>query len=194
MNFPPYIAICGWPKSGKDEVAKALCNSPLLDARKVDDGLCLRLAAPHLFGCDHDDPFSQDGKLREYETVSGVKSVRWMLGELGTALENHFGEAFIPYAALNRAKSMAARNDGSCFVFPSVRKSQPWHYKESGAIVVEVRRPGVGDSGNDFDRWDARAVDTIIFNNRGLRDLHLAVDKMIAIIAHTGKPPSEVYA
>lgn len=193
MTIPRYIALCGWPKSGKDEVALSLQKHH--NVVRVDDGLCLRLACRDLFGCSPDDPFSQAGKARVYDTIKGPQEVRWMLGELGNALEHHFGEGFMPYNAMRHAETLAGLNpEYRHFVFPSVRKSQPLFYKEKGALVIEVRRPGIGDSGNDFDKWDATHVDVVVHNDSTLEALDRAVQDTFWKLEHFGEVEREVMA
>lgn len=173
MSFPRYIALCGWPTAGKDEVAASLNNH--FGAVIIDDGLCLRKAVPHLFGCEPDDPFTHKGKSKVYDTIDGPHDVRWMLGELGTALEDRFGDGFMPHNAMKHADDIRKTTRQQVFVFPSVRKTQPQYYKNKGGFVVEVQRPTAIDSGNDFDRWDQSVVDMTIHNDSTLEALDRAV-------------------
>lgn len=193
MTIPRYIALCGWPKSGKDEVAKSLAR--YFATITIDDGHCLRQAAPTLFGCDAIDPYTQEGKSRVYETIAGPKEVRWMLGELGNALENHFGEGFMPYTAMEHAERRVVPGQSRPrFVFPSVRKSQGQFYKAKGALVVEVHRPGVEDSSHAFDAWDKSYVDMTIINDSTLEALDRAVHEAFWDIEHFSERPKVVYA
>lgn len=187
---PRYIALCGWPKSGKDEVAK------LLDAKAgyklIDDGVVLRHAVPGLFGCDPEDPFSQEGKSKTYPTVCGDKSVRWMLGELGNALEKHFHEDFMPFAAVRMAEERWQTGKSERFVFPSVRKRQGWFYRRQGGIIVRIDRPGVLPSEFEFDKWDESCVEYVLHNNGTLKDLEKGVDKLLnAISLYGGRNPGD---
>lgn len=178
--FFKYVALSAWPHSGKDEVAKAFVRHA--NAELVDDGLPLRLAAPLLYGFDESLPFTQEGKATLVDTPNGQETVRVLLGDLGKQQEAKYGNGFMPFRALQMCAEVERRAMVPCFVFPSVRRDQGAHYKRlrPGEVLhLEIRRPGVGDSGNDFDQWDAASVDHIIQNDGTLEQLDARVADII---------------
>lgn len=175
--IPKYLCLNGWPKSGKDEVANLFVKH--LNAEKVDDGLPLRLAAPHLYGFDPSWPFSQEGKAKIVETPTGPRTVRDLLGTLGNHQEAEFGNGFLPFRALQMAAEVERRlGHEHIFVFPSVRKDQGAHYKAFApeqTFVMEVSRPGTPPSEYAFDQWDHSQVDAVLNNDGTLEDLEAMV-------------------
>lgn len=170
----PLVALCGWPKSGKSEIAKILHEN--LGAQVVDDGRVLRDACKALYGLSESDVSTQEGKAATRQVCGRNFQHRQLLGDLGNLLERYYGEQIIPELTLARLRQEDPYLlNAPLYVFPSVRKTQGITYKAAGGIVVEVRRPGCGDSGNDFDRWDASLVDMVIDNDGSLEDLQLQV-------------------
>jgi hypothetical protein len=172
------IGICGWPGAGKDEVAQTLQAS--FGYRVVDDGACLRNAAPSLFGFDPSLPFTRQGKGEFVDTPSGSKTVRDILGTLGNLVEAEYGSHFMPFMAVRSAKLDNAQTGHNNFVFPSVRKSQGQFYKDQGGIIIQVSRPGLEPSSHQFDKWDAANVDVFIENDGSLEDLA----RSVGIVVH----------
>lgn len=172
-RLPKYIALCGWPKSGKDEVAKILAS--LLNARVIDDGEPLRYAAPRLFGYDANLPYTQEGKATQVDTPTGRMTVRQTLGDLGKFLEGTYGHEFMAWRAIREAE----RYSHNHFIFPSVRRSSASAFKGLDSIVIEVRRPGYDSSPHDFDWFDPAHVDHVIHNTGDLADLRLLVQAFI---------------
>ncbi|CCG43265.1 hypothetical protein [Magnetospirillum molischianum] len=159
----PYIALCGWPKSGKSEVAQILEEE--FGAITVDDGRALRDAGIVLYGLTEWHVSTQEGKASFVEVCGQKVQVRQLLGDLGQMLEDRYGEQVVPEMALRQVKKMRElRSDTDLFVFPSVRKTQGLAYKRAGGVVVEVVRSGVQPSPYAFDRYDAGLVDYSIVN------------------------------
>ncbi|MCR9222953.1 MAG: hypothetical protein NXH70_02690 [Hyphomonas sp.] len=165
-RLPKYIALCGWPKSGKDEVAKILAS--LLDARVIDDGEPLRFAAPRLFGYDANLPYTQEGKATLIDTPEGKITVRQSLGDLGKHLEATHGHEFMAWRAIRETE----RYSNPHFIFPSVRRSSASAFKGLDSIVIEVRRPGYDSSPHDFDWYDPAHIDYVIHNDGDVDQLH----------------------
>ena len=181
------IAVCGWPGAGKDEIANTL--NLLYGFRRIDDGLCLRQAVPYLFDCNSVDPFTREGKDKIVDTVEGRKSVRYLLGTLGDALEDYFGEFFMPYNAVRQARQVEEEEGNRNFVFPSVRKNQGVYYKRQGGYVVEVERPGIEPSSHKFDQWNRDIVDAVIVNDGTVEDLKNSAARLMLnldrLLTHT---------
>jgi hypothetical protein len=154
-----FIALIGHPKSGKSEVQKII--SELYRAMPVDDGAPLRDMAMKYLNLSYNDVHTQEGKDKIVSLCGHRMEVRQFLGRLGNAMEREFGEYALPEMAMNSTKTML----GDMFTFGSVRKGQGWCYKQHGGLVIEVVRPGVGPSGNDFDRYDPKSADIAIHNN-----------------------------
>ena len=187
-SFPKYICLNGWPKAGKDEVAKIFGKH--LNAETVDDGLPLRLAAPHLYGFDQSWPFSQEGKMKMVQTPTGPRSVRDLLGTLGNQQEAEFGNGFMPFRALQLAAEVEARAGHDMhFVFPSVRKDQGQFYQEFApgqVTIIQVDRPDVEPSPFAFDIWDRTKVDAVIHNDGSLEALEQSVLNLIGFYQDYG--------
>lgn len=180
-NFPKYIALCGYPQSGKDEVAKQLAGL-LGNARVIDDGEPLRLAAPHLFGFDPSLPFTQEGKATEVETPAGPKTVRYILGELGKYVESHYSHEFMVWRALmetQRPENIPFEH----FIFPSVRRSSASAFSGTDHIVIEIKRPGYDSSPHDFDWYDPEFVTHQIHNTGTIQDLYDQVKELIEVVS-----------
>ncbi len=168
-----FIGLCGWPGAGKDEVAAIMQKQ--YDYQPIDDGLCLRQAIPYLFGFERTLPYTREGKDTVIETVAGPRTVRDLLGTVGGLMENEYGTGFMPHAAMRNAQVQFEQTGQTLFVFSSVRKDQPWHYKEQGGKIIQINRPGVKPSPHPFDAWDEASVDAVIDNNGSLEDLAASV-------------------
>lgn len=168
------IAICGHPRSGKTEVQRLL--QKLYGVEPIDDGWPLRDYAMRHMGASHFDVCTEPGK-RSLAYMSGEPVVdartgehltwRRVLGLIGMQFEELFGGNHLPRCALLRVKS----KPGAVYSFASVRRDQPLFYKQHGALVVEVSRPDVGPTGNDFDVWNGSVTDFVINNDGSLADL-----------------------
>lgn len=174
-----HVALVGWPKSGKDTVARMLEEE--FGGVIVDDGAILRQALPILTGIDPDLPYSQEGKATVVRVGDREEQVRHGLGELGNWLEDRYGQDIVPI----RAIEIAQQQHGDAypfFIYSSVRKAQGRVYKRYGGVVIEVARPGAGDSGNAFDWYDPGLVDITIPNNGSLDDLRDFVKELPRLI------------
>lgn len=172
-RLPKHIALCGWPKSGKDEVSKIFAS--LLNARVIDDGAPLREAAPLLFAYDRTLPYSQEGKETRVEAPNGYPTVRQTLGDLGKFLEDTYGEEFMAWRAIKEVE----RYPHLHFIFPSVRRSSATAYRKVGGIVIEIRRAGYNSSPHDFDWYDPNLVTHVIHNDGDLAQLRRVVEDFI---------------
>lgn len=166
IKFPPLIALCGNPKSGKSEVQRILEKHGVVP---VDDGLPLRTFGMRWFGLTKDQVFTQAGKLETIQIDGKDWEVRKILGELGNALEAKFGPNVMPFMACNNL------TEGLSYSFGSVRRRQGAYYQERGGIVLEITRPGVEPSGNEFDTYDTSIVDCVIENDGTLEQLEKRV-------------------
>ena len=174
-----HVAICGWPKSGKDEVARMLEDE--FNGVVVDDGAILRETLPILLGIDPMLPYSQNGKATRVSVGDRSEQVREGLGELGNWLEDRYGPYIMPIRAMQTAQEK--HPDANFYIYPSVRKEQGRAYKMAGGVVIEVARPGVGDSGNEFDCYDRKLVDITLTNDGTLDDLRALVKSLPLLLA-----------
>lgn len=159
FSSPVYIALCGWPKTGKSEVQKILESR--YGAVSVDDGEPMRDFAIRHLGATFEDVHTQEGKARMV-TLYGGKTMTWreFLGEFGNRIEELLGPDSIPEMAI--AKSRAP---GQIYAFGSVRREQGFVYRRAGGIVIEVRNKFVPPSPHDFDRYNQAAVQFVIENH-----------------------------
>ena len=165
------IALCGAPGAGKTEVQNYLRDT--YGVLPVDDGHPLRDFAMRHLGLSKWHVSTQEGKASMVFLPGGkTMTVREALGELGNRVEEVFGPDAIPEMALMQAGEPRA------YSFGSVRRQQGRVYKERGAIIIEVRRPGCVIV-NEFDRYDPQYVDYVIDNNRTVEVLHRRVDYAI---------------
>jgi hypothetical protein len=162
-----HVAICGYPKSGKTELATILCEE--FGGVLIDDGAILRKAVPTLYGINPEDCYTHEGKNRSYRVLARTETVREMLGCLGDYLEGRYGENFIPTRAM--AEARRSFPNAPFYVYPSVRKTQAWAYRDAGGVALQIDRPGVGPSGNPFDEWNRDFIDLVIYNGFTLADL-----------------------
>lgn len=181
MRLPKLFAIVGVPLAGKTTVQKILFEKH--GVLPVDDAEPLRSIAMRHFGLTYDDCYTQAGKKRRSLVVDQEYEHRVILGEIGDALEQKFGDFILPW--------MATRSlpDDKSYSFGSVRRTQPLFYASKGGIVIEVQNPLARPTGNAWDEYDRAAIDYVIRNDglaRGLshaaalRDLENKVDEMIA--------------
>ena len=176
----PFIGICGNPGSGKSEVQRILDVNH--GVKPVDDGYALREFAMNNLGLTWDTVSTQEGKAQPITVCGKEITVRQFLGRVGNALEAEFGDQIIPEITLKRL--MARDGFSGTYSFGSVRKTQGLTYRKAGGVIIEVRRPGVGPSGNDFDKFDRRLVDHVIRNRGSLVELEAAVAKVWERIQH----------
>src|SRR5207253_8577408 len=92
---------------------------------------------------------TQEGKASKAVLPGGKTRVdREAVGELGNRIEDLFGPDVVPEMALAWAAREASdfsgwrRGVAPAFCFGSVRRKQGRVYKEAGATVVEIVRPG----------------------------------------------------
>lgn len=175
------IALCGAPGAGKTEVQRYLVEH--YGVRAVDDGHPLRDFAMRHLGLSKWHVTTQEGKASSVVLPGGkTMVVREALGELGNCLEDLFGPDVVPDMAL----AWAARDartyamwpghlQSQVYCFGSVRRAQGRVYKEAGATVVEIVRPG-RQCINDFDKYDPAFVDVTIANNGDLKTLHERIE------------------
>lgn len=166
-NIPPYIAICGYPGSGKTLVQSILNKD--YGTVGVDDALPLREFAVTNLGLTWDQVLTQDGKKEYVEILGRTWQVREILGELGNRFEAMFGKNIMPAMAINRIKDHAY--PGASFSFGSVRRDQGAYYSNVGGIVLGIDNPSVGPSPYEFDQFDRSVVDYWIYNDAPLRGL-----------------------
>lgn len=170
QELPRLIALCGHPKSGKTEVQRFLIS---LGYNPVDDGWPMRDFAIRHLGLSPHQVQTQEGKA-EHVTVAGkVFQVRDILGQLGNQLEAMFGADGIPFMA------MQGLRDGKRYCFGCVRREQGAFYKRQGGVVIGVRRPGVGPSPFEFDRFNETLVDHWIENSGDLNDLEVEIESLM---------------
>jgi hypothetical protein len=162
--MPPFIALCGWPKAGKTTIQR------LLQKRwgylPQDDGRVLREAAKILYGLTDWHVSTQEGKASKIVVCGRETTVRFALGNLGDLLEAQWGTQFIPEATLRDCLAPWGGDVSKAprMSFGSVRKDQGITYRRHGGIVVAVRRPGIPEPENAFDRFDPAYVDVWIDN------------------------------
>lgn len=168
MSLPPIIALCGHPGAGKTEAQKILFN--LFGYVPVDDGLPLRRIAMNWLGATEEQVSTPAGKASAIEINGRPWIMRDVLGEIGNAFEEKFGGDVIPLMAFNQYR-IGTSLSRARHCFASVRRQQGWFYKRRGGVVIEVRRPGVGPSAYEFDRFDPAAVDAVVDNDGTLLDL-----------------------
>lgn len=173
MIRPRYVGLCGAPQVGKTEIAQHLQRR--FRACVVDDGQVLREAAVKLFGGCWADYNTQEGKARTRLVCGKEYTNRQLLGQLGNLLEGHFGDQFMPEAAIEMAGDTSVT--APLFVFPSVRKNQGITYRAHGGVVIEVTRPGCVPV-NDFDHYDKSLVSYTISNGGSLQELISRVDEL----------------
>lgn len=94
---------------------------------------------------------------------------RDVLGRIGNALEQQFGENNLAWLATRHLDSTQR------YSFGSVRLQQGIVYRAKGGVIIGVRRPGVGPSRYEFDRFDESLVDIWIDNDGRLDHLEQRV-------------------
>jgi hypothetical protein len=162
--FPPFIGLCGNPKSGKSEVQKILEDS--YGVRPIDDGWHLRRIAVDDLGLTWEQVSTQEGKASYVEILGKRWQVRDILGSLGKKLEDLMGEHIMPHMACQ------GLDLGDCsYSFGSVRKTQGAYYKARGGIILGIVNPLAGPSMYDFDWFDPALVDVWITNDAQSRGL-----------------------
>ena len=161
------VPFCGIPQSGKTECQK------ILEARfaihPIDDGRFLRETTAEMLEIPYQWTTTTEGKNKKVVLGGREWTVREVLGELGNAIEDKFGELIIPTLALRDAEtvqrlSQKALNGCS---FGSVRKTQPAAYlaaKNYKCLVIEVVREGAEPTGNGFDLYDKTLIQYTFLN------------------------------
>lgn len=184
LNLPRYIAICGFPTSGKSKVQEFLQSYGVCP---VDDGRVLRDTCKVCFDLTEEQVTTQAGK-REFVTFNGRQvQVRDLLGEMGNYLERQYGPEIIAEFAVRaaHAKYGSHLRAGYSVSFGSVRREQAADYKRIGktlggdAICLGVRRPGVPPSPFEFDAFNPANVDVWIENDGDLNQLRRRVDDFV---------------
>jgi hypothetical protein len=157
-DYPKFIALCGYPNSGKSTVQDILNKQ--YGVIPVDDGAFLRKAAMDWFNLSYSDTHTQDGKAQYTDICGKAWQNRDILGTLGSILEATFGDQVVPTITLNGLEVQP----GVIYSFGSVRKNQGLTYKAAGGVVVEIVRPGF-EARYDFDEYDRDLVDITINND-----------------------------
>ena len=182
VKLPPFVALCGNPKSGKSLAQKILEDN--FGYKPVDDGWPMRDFAMRHLGLTLEDVMTQEGKSR----ISNIDGTNWehrkILGELGNKLEAMFGPHAMPYMAI------AGCTPGELYSFGSVRRDQGAFYQKRGGIVLEIHNPLAPASRYEFDQYDSSIVDSVIFNDaqsKGMSPLVGIADLEAKIIAAINK-------
>jgi hypothetical protein len=156
---PRIIALCGHPGSGKSTAQKIL--NERFGAINIDDGWPMRDFAIRHLGWSLEDVTTQEGKAEIVEFAGKEFQRRWLLGELGNAIEALLGPDVIPL--------MAARGlePGRLYCAGSVRREQGNVWKRFGALIIKIDNPVAESSPYEFDRFNEALVD-ITIENHGL--------------------------
>lgn len=179
-HIPKIIALCGHPLSGKSTAADII--NEVYGHELADDGLPLRKIAMDYLGLTADQVFTQEGKLQKVELNGREWTVREILGEIGNAFEEKFGDDIIPIMSHN------ARPEGSYSVFGSVRREQGLYWRKAGGLVLEIVNPLAGPSQYEFDTFNASYCHARIINDGLARGLEPAaarqdlLEKLVAVI------------
>lgn len=178
-NDVRFIGLCGVPRCGKSTVAEMLADE--FSGVIIDDALILRQAVPILFGIDISEPFTQEGKAKEYFVCGRRMTVREMLGELGEFLESRYSPDLKTMRAVNYA--LKAYPSAPFYILPSLRLDQGLFLKTLGGVVIEVVNPRVQPTGNGFDEYNKSFVDFQIINDTSLEDLREFVKAVPELIS-----------
>jgi len=175
QSKPLLIAICGRPGSGKSALQEILHRNYGIVPR--DDGDVIRKHCMRIGGLSEDDVFTQSGKKR-FTEVNGMNwQNRKMLGEYGRMIEQMFGENIVADLAVREAHQDWERDKSIIgYSFGSVRRNQGVLYRKLGGIVIQVEKPGVPESGNDFDLYNTSCINYSILNDGTLKDLEGIVE------------------
>lgn len=186
-NKPLLVVLCGRPGSGKSTLAAILERQ--FQIRNFADSTVIKRHCMELFDLDHDACWTQEGKKR----VTILQGVAWenrkILGEYAAILEEKFGDLTIPNWAIRAALREWEEAEGwRCgtrgYSFDSVRRDQGRAYKEKGAIIIEVTRPGVQATGNVWDEYNPDFIDHSFLNaTTSLEELERAFSTFFAEIA-----------
>lgn len=159
------IGLCGRPHSGKGEVRCILESQ--FGFYPINTKLPLIQATSALTGIDESALHSQKAKA----TMFRGYQYRQIMGKVGDAIENMFGESFLIERALDPYKY----SDGN-FVVDALRKSQTKTFP--GYVVEIVSNRGI-ETHNNFDLYDRDRIDYIIENNGSLGELEYNVAEML---------------
>ena len=167
------MAINGRPGVGKSAVQKVL--EAQFNIRAVDDGQVIRQHCMELFDLTEEDVTTQDGKRRKIEIEGAEWEVRKVLGEYGADLERTFGSMTVPNVAIRKVRREIEEQTVDIgapigYSFGSCRRDQARAYIDAGdwadVVILEITRPGIELSGNDFDLYDQSLVTHTYYNHR----------------------------
>lgn len=190
IELPPFIGLCGHPKSGKTTAAEILQKT--FGCQILDSGMPLREIAVRHLGLDWDQVMTQEGKASTVNILGKDWQVRKILGDLGQKLEDMFGEEIMPFMAHQSIMDELCNGGDNTYIDPSCRKTQGHYWKRQGGLVIGINNPDAGPSIYAFDKFDESAVDYWILNdglNRGLSPEDARKDlaaKLFDIVVHYG--------
>lgn len=153
----------------------------------------MRDIAMEHFGLDYDDVYTQDGKDR----TTSIDGVEWqnrkILGEIGLALEAHFGPDIVHWIATRGLE------EGASYSFGSVRRNAA-AIKRDGGVLIAIRNPMTVVREHDFDGFEISLIDAWIENDAlsrgmtkraGLADLEAKVVEAINQIMAARNPDAD---
>lgn len=185
MNLPPIIGICGYPQAGKSTVQKILAD--LYGVVPLDDGLPLREIAMKYLGLTEHKVATQEGKAETVDINGTPWLVRDVLGQIGNAMEEKFGADIVPLMTVNRYG--LDRTDSverpTSVSFASVRRRQGWFWRNRGALVIEVVRPGAV-MGAEFNAYDPAAAHCAVINDGTIDQLRKKVSAVVNLASREG--------
>lgn len=167
-----FICLCGYPNSGKSTVARILSEN--FNTTEIDDSKIFREATIALHGVDHNDPYSQEGKLKKYNINGKEISVRELMKDIGVFTIATYGKEYKPLRAIEQTKGS---NEEDVFVFSSVREDEAKVYKDSNpdTLVIEIKRPDCKPIVN-ADNYNLSYIDETLYNDSTLEDFEQKVN------------------